>query len=147
MRILAALIVTGPLMLLAALPAAGQSKSTDTPAQVTVDGNSTAEKDTYTQKVRDELRDWQQKLDAFGEKAKANGQRVDDAAEHDLREAWIKTQAEGAKLQTAAAEGWADAKASFEKADRELADAWDKVRPQDKSNGTAGAVRTPSASK
>jgi hypothetical protein len=35
-------------------------------------------------------------------------------------------------LQTAIAEGWPDAKESLYKPDRELADAWDRIRTEDK---------------
>ena len=53
MRILFASIVIGPLMLFGALPAAaGQSISSDTPIQLAAGGDSTADRDTYTQKAR-----------------------------------------------------------------------------------------------
>ena len=49
--------------------------------------------------------------------------------DRDLNAAWIKTNAEEHKLLIATAEDWDLAKVSFEKADRELAVAWDKARP------------------
>jgi hypothetical protein len=76
MRILFASIVIGPLMLFGALPAvAGQSISSDTPIQLAAAGDSTADRDTYTQKARDAMHEWQQKLHDFSEKAKAQGAR------------------------------------------------------------------------
>jgi hypothetical protein len=74
------------------------------------------------------MQDWQRKLHDFGEKAAANGHAAADAAENDLNAAWIAADADARKLQTATAEGWEDAKISFEKASRDLADAWDKIR-------------------
>jgi hypothetical protein len=40
--------------------------------------------------------------------------------------------APASKLQTVGAEGWESAKTSFEKASRELAEAWHKIHPEDK---------------
>jgi uncharacterized membrane protein len=128
MRLLIAAIV-GPLMLIGALPqAAGQSSPSGTQVQSAAGSNAPADRDTYTQKARGDIRDWQQKLHDFSEDAKAKGQQAGNAAENDLNAAWTKTQAEAQKLQTATAAGWESAKASYEKASHELADAWDKVR-------------------
>jgi hypothetical protein len=132
-RILTASIVIGPLLLIGASPAAvAQSVSSHPPVQMATGSAPTADRDTYTQKARDEVREWQRKLDDFSEQAKARGQKEGSAAEVELNAAWTKTEAEGQKLQTATAEEWASAKVSFEQASHELADAWDKVRPGDK---------------
>ncbi len=133
MKILAASLVIAPFMLVGALPAAaGPSISSDTPIQLAAANDSTADRDTYARTARDHMRDWRHKLQDFGEKAKAKGQKEGDAAEKDLNAAWIKTEAESRKLQTASIEGWESAKISFEKASRELADAWNRIRPEDK---------------
>ena len=130
MRIFFALIVIGPLMLLGALPAAaGQSISSNSPIQLAAAGDSTADRDTYTQKARVSVDEWQQKLHDFGEKAKAKGQEEGNAAENELKAAWTKADAEQHKLQSASAEGWESAKISFEKASHDLKEAWDKIRP------------------
>jgi uncharacterized membrane protein len=129
MSLLTASLVIGPLMLIGALPAAaGQSSSSDTHNQMAAGSTSTADRDTYTQKARGDMQQWLQKLHDFSENAKAKGQQAGNAAENDLNAAWTKTQAEAQKLRTATAEGWESAKASYEKASHELADAWDKVR-------------------
>ena len=133
MRILFASIAIGPLMLFGALPAAaGQSISSDTPIQLAAGGDSTADRDTYTQKAREAMHEWQQKLHDFSEKAKAKGQEEGNAAENELKAAWTKAEAEQHKLQSASAEGWESAKISFEKASHDLKEAWDKIRPDDK---------------
>jgi hypothetical protein len=92
----------------------------------------TADRDTYAKQARDEMQEWQRKLHAFRKKAAAKGEETGYAAENDLNKAWTKTEAASRKLQTAGTQGWDSAKTSFEKASGELADAWDKIRPQDK---------------
>ena len=136
MRILNASIVIGALMLIGALPAAaGQSPpalGSGAPVRVAAGGDTTADRDTYTQKAKDETQEWQQKLHDFSEKAEAKGKEAGNAAEVDLNKAWTKAEAASRKLQTVGADGWESAKTSFEKASHELADAWHKIRPQDK---------------
>jgi hypothetical protein len=123
-----ALILVGPLLLGGVLPAAaGQSISADTPVRMAASGDSTADRDTYTQRARDDVQEWQRRLHDFSEKAKTDGQKDAAAAEHDLNEAWTKTEAEAHKLQTASAEDWERAKISYEKASQELADAWHRI--------------------
>ena len=132
-RVLVASIVIGPFMLIGTLPAvAGQSSSSGTQIQMAAGSNSTADRDTYTQKAQGDMQEWQQKLHAFSEKAKAKGEKAGNAAENELNTAWSKTEAEAHKLQTAGADDWESAKASYERATRELADAWDRNRPHGK---------------
>ena len=136
MRILTASIVIGPLVLIGTLPAAaGQSTlplGSGAPVQLAAGGDSTAERDTYTQKARAEMQEWQRKLHDFSEKAAAKGKEAGNAAENDLNEAWTKAEAASRQLQTVGAEGWERAKTSFEKASHELAEAWHKIHPEDK---------------
>jgi hypothetical protein len=135
MRMLTASIVIGPLVLIGALPAAGQSTlalGSGAPVQLAAGGDSTADRDTYTQKARDEMQEWQRKLHDFSEKAEAKGKEAGNAAENDLNKAWAQAEAASRKLQTVGAESWESAKTSFEEASRELADAWHKVHPEDK---------------
>jgi len=133
MKILTAAIVIGPLMLIGALPAgAGQSISSDTPIQLAAGSDSTPDRDTYIQKARDEMQEWQQKLHDFSEKAKAKGNAAGNAAENDLNEAWTKAKAASDELQTAGADSWESAKTSYKEASHELAEAWHKIHPEDK---------------
>jgi hypothetical protein len=135
MRMLTTAIVIGPLVLIGALPAAGQSTlalGSSAPVQLAAGGDSTADRDTYTQRARDEMQEWQQKLHDFSEKAAVKGKEAGNAAENDLNKAWAKADAASRKLQTVGAEGWVSAKTSFEKASHELADDWHRIRPQDK---------------
>jgi hypothetical protein len=136
MRFLTASIVFGPLLLLGALSAnAAQSTRTlesDAPVRLAAAGDSTADRDTYTQRTRDEMREWQRKLRDFSEKAEAKGKEAGNEAKYALNKAWTKTQAASRDLQAASAEGWESAKISFEKASHELAETWHRIRPDDK---------------
>ena len=76
MRMLTVSIVIGPLVLIGALPAAGQptlALGSGAPVQLTAGANSVADGDTYTQMARDEMQEWQRKLHDFSEKAAAKG--------------------------------------------------------------------------
>ena len=106
MRIFTASIVIGPLMLIGALPtAAGYSTlaiGSGAPVRLAAGGDSTADRDTYTQKARDEMQGWERKLRDFSEKAKAKGKEAGNAAENDRN----KAEAASRKLETVGAEGW-----------------------------------------
>jgi hypothetical protein len=136
MKLLVASIVIGPLMLIGVLPAsAGQSSPAfGSPAgvQVAAADDSAADRDSYTRKAQDELREWQHKLREFGDQAAASGKAAGNAANDDLNQARTKAEAASDRLQTVGAEGWASAKASFEKASHELSDTWHRVHPDDK---------------
>ena len=136
MRILSAAMVIGPLVLIGALhAAAGQSTlalGSGAPIQLAAGGDSTADRDTYTQKARDEMQEWQRKLHDFSEKVVAKGKEAGNATENDLHEAWTKAEAASRQLQTVGAEGWESARTSFEKASHELAETWHKIHPEDK---------------
>ena len=135
MRILSAAMVIGPLVLIGALHAtAGQSTlalGSGAPIQLAAGGDSTADRDTYTQKARDEMQEWQRKLHDLSEKVVAKGKEAGNATENDLHEAWTKAEAASRQLQTVGAEGWESARTSFEKASHELAEAWHKIHPED----------------
>ena len=129
-------MVIGPLMLVGLLPvAAGQATfglgSGGAPIQL-VDNASTTDRDTYLQQARADMHDWEQKLRDFSAKVDAKGQKVDNAADNDLNRAWTETQDASNRLQTASAQDWQSARISYEKATRDLANAWDKIRPEDK---------------
>jgi L-lactate utilization protein LutC len=120
-------------MLFSVLPAAaGQSISSDTTVQLAAGAASTTDRNTYTQKARDAMYEWQQKLHDFSEKAKAKGREEGNAADNELNAALTKAEAEQHKLESASAEDWESAKISFEKASHDLKEVWDKIRPDDK---------------
>ena len=132
MRMLTASIVIGSLVLFGALPAAaGQSTlspGASAPVRLAANGDPTVDKDTYLQRARKEMQEWRRRLHDFSARAEANGKGTGNTAETDLNKAWTRTEAASRKLQTVGAEGWDHAKASFEQASHELADAWDSIR-------------------
>jgi len=123
-------IVLGGLILLGALPAAGQPAQPAAPPETAAGSDPSPGHDTYLGKARADLQAWRRELDAFDTKVEAEG-RVDSRAAADrLNVAWANTEAEAGKLQAAGADGWVRAKASFEDASREFTEAFDKVRPR-----------------
>jgi hypothetical protein len=136
MRILTTAIVIGPLMLIGTLPAAaGHSNFTlgwDSPVRL-AGGDLTADRETYNQAKRGEMRKWQRKIDDFNRKSEAAGGEPGSAVEGALTRAWTNAEVAEADLQTAGPESWDSAKISFEKASRELADTWSKIQPENKT--------------
>jgi len=136
MKLLTTAIVIGPLMLFGALPAAADSSALDLRSGVAVrlaaTGDQAVDHDSYTQKARDDMQDWQRKLHEFGDQAEAKGKAAGAAADDGLNQAWTKAKTASERLQTIGAEGWDGAKTSFEQASHDLADRWHKVHPDDK---------------
>jgi len=90
------------------------------------------DRSSYTQKARDDVHAWETKLSEFGDRTAAKGNADKTAIKLDLQAAWVKTKTEEDKLETASADGWQSAKASYETASRDLTGLWDKIRPADK---------------
>jgi hypothetical protein len=132
MKTLAASIVIAPLLLAGVLlPVASPSIASDTPSQTADDGAPSSDV-TGTRMAGEEIHEWQQKLHDIRDRAEAKATDASNAAETYLDRAWSKTEETSGKLRTLGAEGWEKAKTSFERASRELADAWDHLRFGDK---------------
>ena len=137
MRILAASIAIGSLMAIGVLPAAAASQvnfvaGSGGSIRLAAASASTAERDTYTQKARNEMQEWQRKLHDFGGRTQAGASEVHAKATSDLNRAWSETKDASARLETASAEDWARAKTSFRKAADRLAVAWHRVDSEKK---------------
>jgi hypothetical protein len=128
MKILATLALLSIAMPVSAYPAPPLRPAA--PAVLTAASETTTDRDTYSQKAHDDVREWQQKLHDFDVKAKAEGKDADQVAKADLNKAWDKTEIASRKLQTSGEEGWNAAKAEYEKASQDLADAWHKVQAE-----------------
>ncbi len=89
---------------------------------------STADRNAYAQKARADLQVWRVKLDQFGESVKTESKAARATASEDLNAAWTKAKDASAKLETARAQDWESAKASFEQASDALSAKWAKVR-------------------
>jgi hypothetical protein len=94
--------------------------------------DSTADRATFTQKARDDMQEWQQKLRAFGEKIRAKATHVHNSAGDDLNKAWTRADAASSRLETVSSEDWDSAKISFERASHKLDLAWRKIDPENK---------------
>lgn len=133
MRVLATVMIMGSLVLVGAVPdAAGRSISTNTYIYLADVSPPPEDRDSYMQKVKNEMQAWQQKLHDFGERAQAGGQQAGAAAKDELNAAWTATEVEAHRLQTAGTAGWDSAKISYENASHGLAATWDRLRPADK---------------
>jgi hypothetical protein len=118
------------LLMLAGASIAGAAPGSDTPAQPSAVDAAKADRDAYTAKAHESVRDWQKELHDFDVKAKADGKDADPQAKADLHVAWRKTQVAAGKLRIAGAKGWNAAKADFDTASRELGNAWRKIDPE-----------------
>jgi type IV secretory pathway VirB10-like protein len=129
MRILVASVVLGPL-LLSGVPRVAVAQSAAPPPPIPLPADNDADRGPYTQNAQEDMDQWQQKLHDFGEKAKATGQQGAAAAKENLDTAFTKAKVAAEGLKTAGANGWQNAKMSFEKAKHDLADTWDRIKPQ-----------------
>jgi hypothetical protein len=134
MRILPASTVVGPLLLIGligTLPAVGQSiqvpYSTKSIRLAAV-ADSKSERDTYIQKARDEVQQWQRKLHDLREKTKTRNSEASITAQNDFNTAWTETEDAFDKLETVGAEDWESAKTSYNKASLKLAAIWEKIK-------------------
>lgn len=135
MRIFITPMLFGTLALAGVSPAATQSKSLSdkgTPVGVATTRDPAAERSSYTQKARDEVRIWEQKLHDFNAKVQAHASEANASATKDLNDAWAQTKTASARLEIAGEKDWDSAKASFQTASHKLAVAWHKLSPADK---------------
>jgi hypothetical protein len=127
MKHLAASVMAGSLVLMAALPAAGQSaRLVDSNASVRDSGS---ERGTYIQRVRSEVKEWRRKLHGFSASARARATEANKVVADNLTTAWTLTEAASRRLQNAGADDWPSAKASYNAASQKLTLAWHKVSP------------------
>ena len=100
----------------------------DTVVQTSVPERQASSEGSFRLKVRDEVREWRQKMQAFDERTEANSQRHIDAAETRLRAAWDDTEVEARNVQIATERDWARTKLAYEAASHRMAVAWEKAR-------------------
>jgi len=130
MRILITSLVIGLLMPFGAAAAADGPPNKSDPYMRLIDTSQPADnRATYTQEAQQEVQEWHQKLHALAVKTEAQGQKDSTAAADELDAAWTKTEAKAKELQTASAEEWANAKIAYETAYRDLVNTWDRNRP------------------
>jgi hypothetical protein len=127
MKNLIASVMAGSLVLMAALPAAGQAaRLVDSNASIHDPANGRA---TYIQGARHEVEEWRQKLHDLSDSTRAGATDANKAALDDLTRAWTRTEAASRRLENAGSDNWRIAKTSYKTASRKLVLAWHKVRP------------------
>src|SRR5580704_9523224 len=103
MRILPAATVSSTLLLVAivgTLPAAAQSiQPNPSASSVQMASVSTADRDSYVQKAREEMQQWHLKLQDLGEKARTEATDANIAAQKDFNQAWAEADAASQKLE------------------------------------------------
>jgi hypothetical protein len=122
-------------MLTVASPAAAQSNPASDQGMsvgMSTTRDAAAERSSYTEQARDEVRAWDQKLQDFDAKAQARAIEAKADTSKELDSAWSETRAAFSRLETAGEQDWNDAKASFKAASNNLAVAWYKVNPANK---------------
>jgi hypothetical protein len=129
MNILAVLIVGSPLLAMAGLPVVVHHPApllfNDPLLKVADNDDFAARKDAYLQKTRNEMAEWQKKIDAAGERAEA------DTKAH-LNRTWAATQEHWRTLQAESAESWDKTKNAYERSTAELRAQWHQLHPEDK---------------
>lgn len=133
MRVQTASIIIAPLLLIGAWTAANQpalALGWGAPVQAAAGALSAADRETYLGQARSDMQAWRQRLRGFTERAKVEGQQDNSAAENVLQAAWTRAEAASRKLQTAGAADWESARSDYEKASRDLANAWDELRSE-----------------
>jgi uncharacterized membrane protein len=135
MKLFIAPLLIGSLTLAGVSPAAAQSKPASDPGTsvgMSATRDAAAERSSFTQQARDEVRNWQQKLHDFDAKAQVKATATEAKASKVLNDAWTETKNASSQLETATEADWESAKASFKTASNKLAVAWHKVNPTDK---------------
>jgi hypothetical protein len=121
MNALTVLVVGGPLLLMAGLPAMADHPTpllvNGTLLKLADDGDFAAHKDAYVQKMHNEMAEWRRKMHAGGERTEAE---VHGATERASR-----------KLQAESAEGWNKTKTAYERSTAQLRMQWHKLHPED----------------
>jgi uncharacterized membrane protein len=123
-------LMLGGIILLGALPAAGQQAPPAAPPDAAASGDRSPDHDRYLEKARADLQKWRRDLDDFNARATAEGRADSRAAADQLNAAWAKTQAEAGKLQAAGAEDWDRARASFENSSRDFTQSLGRIWPR-----------------
>ncbi len=125
MKSLLHIFIIAPLMLAGVAPASADPAAQAQPVEA---ATPAADHNATIEKAKAQLSDWRIKLDAYAEKAKTESQPKRTEAAEDLNKAWAKTKDATARLETASAAEWADAKVEFNKDYDAMAASWAKTK-------------------
>jgi hypothetical protein len=136
-NVLAILVVGGPLLLMAGLPAMADHP-TPLPANGALltladDEGFAARKDAYLRKMRNEMAEWRNKMHAAGERTEAAAHDASAETKAHLNRTWSATERGWRKLQAESAEGWDKTKKAYERSTAALRAQWHQLHPEDKN--------------
>jgi hypothetical protein len=135
MNALTVLVVGGPLLLMAGLPAMADHPTpllvNGTLLKLADDGDFAARKDAYVQKMHNEMAEWRRKMHAGGERTEAEVHDASVDAKAHLDRTWSATERASRKLQAESAEGWNKTKTAYERSTAQLRMQWHKLHPED----------------
>lgn len=135
MNVLAVLVVGGPLLLMAGLPAMA-----DHPTPLLANGallkladdeDFAARKNAYVQKMQNEMAEWRTKMHTTGERTEATVHTASADARAHLDRTWSATERASRKVQAESAEGWDKTKTAYERSTAQLRTQWHKLHPED----------------
>lgn len=124
MKSLLHIFIVAPLALAGVAPASADPGAQAQPVEATAPA---ADRSATVEKAKAQLSDWRIKLDAYAEKVRVESQPARTEAAEDLNKAWAKTKDAAARLETASAAEWANAKAEFNKQSDAMAASWAKT--------------------
>jgi hypothetical protein len=127
MKSLTASIVVGSLLLLPGVASAAiaQLPAPNPHVQLVADDDRAS----FTQQAEGDMRDWGRKIHNFGRQVKTSGQEGAHSAKHDLDVAYSKARVAADNLKTVGADGWEGAKSTYQQAQHDLAETWDRIKP------------------
>ena len=99
--------ITAAFALATAFPAAAQSNlgsDLGTSVRLAAAYDSTADRETYAQKARDDVQEWQRKLHTFGERIQDRATQAHNSAGNDLNKAWTRAEAASRRLEIVSSE-------------------------------------------
>jgi uncharacterized membrane protein len=107
-------------------PLAAQTMSAD-PRQSSQAPAAAPEQQSFRDKARDELHDWQRKIDDFNHRTETSGRAEAKEARASLDQAWSNVETQSRRLETASAADWNDSKIAYQRAVQDLSERWGKV--------------------
>ena len=124
MKSLMHIFIVAPLVLAGVAPASADPAAQAKPVEATA---PVADRSATVDKAKAQLSDWRIKLDAYAEKIRVESEPARTEAAEGLNKAWAKTKDAEARLETASAAEWANAKAEFNKDYDAMAARWAKI--------------------
>jgi hypothetical protein len=135
MNVFTVLVVGGPLLLMAGLPAVADHPTPllvdETLVKLAADEDFAARKGAYVQRMQNEMAEWRRKMHATGERTETEAREAKADVKAHLDRTWSATERASRRLQAASAEGWGKTKTAYERSTAQLRMQWHKLHPED----------------